>query len=166
MDPTSGTYAFSTPSQTNNAGHGTNSARDSQQQRLHQTQMTGENAFNSYPSNIANGSHPNVEASHHSHDQAPTSSSQPVTNSSTSYIPNTMDSDETAYLYANPLQDEETDDGRIRNQEAGTKIKDAWIYKQIQARQVRFESHLFNCHVFTFCVANDYFFSNTYVHIV
>jgi len=32
--------------------------------------------------------------------------------------------------------DEETEDGRIRNREAATKIRDAWIYKQIRARQV------------------------------
>ena len=51
-------------------------------------------------------------------------------------IPKTMDSNESAYLYANPMKDEETEDGRVRNQEAATKIKDAWIYKQILARQV------------------------------
>jgi hypothetical protein len=33
--------------------------------------------------------------------------------------------------------DEETEDGRIRNREASQKIRDAWIYKQIRARQVR-----------------------------
>ena len=32
--------------------------------------------------------------------------------------------------------DEETEDGRIRNREASQKIRDAWIYKQIRARQV------------------------------
>lgn len=38
---------------------------------------------------------------------------------------------------ANRAGDEETEDGRIRNREAATKIRDAWIYKQIRARRVR-----------------------------
>ena len=43
----------------------------------------------------------------------------------------------TGILVANRAGDEETEDGRIRNREAATKIRDAWIYKQIRARQVR-----------------------------
>jgi hypothetical protein len=39
-------------------------------------------------------------------------------------------------IVANRAGDEETEDGRIRNREAATKIRDAWIYKQIRARQV------------------------------
>lgn len=39
-------------------------------------------------------------------------------------------------IVANRAGDEETEDGRIRNREASTKIRDAWIYKQIRARQV------------------------------
>jgi len=37
--------------------------------------------------------------------------------------------------------DEETEDGRVRNQEAATKIRDAWIYKQIRARQDEFTQY-------------------------
>ena len=37
--------------------------------------------------------------------------------------------------------DEETEDGRIRNREAATKIRDAWIYKQIRARQDEFTQY-------------------------
>lgn len=36
--------------------------------------------------------------------------------------------------------DEETEDGRIRNREAAAKIRDAWIYKQIRARSAEFTS--------------------------
>ena len=39
-------------------------------------------------------------------------------------------------IVASRAGDEETEDGRIRNREAATKIRDAWIYKQIMARQV------------------------------
>ena len=34
--------------------------------------------------------------------------------------------------------DEETEDGRIRNREAMSKIRDTWIYKQVRARQAEF----------------------------
>ena len=44
--------------------------------------------------------------------------------------------DSAGILVANRAGDEETEDGRIRNREAATKIRDAWIYKQIRARQV------------------------------
>lgn len=44
----------------------------------------------------------------------------------------------TGSIVANRAADEEMEDGRIRNREAATKIRDAWIYKQIRARQVRF----------------------------
>lgn len=37
--------------------------------------------------------------------------------------------------------DEETEDGRIRNREAATKIRDAWIYKQIRAHQDEFTQY-------------------------
>lgn len=37
--------------------------------------------------------------------------------------------------------DEETEDGRIRNREASTKIRDAWIYKQVRARQDEFTNY-------------------------
>lgn len=37
--------------------------------------------------------------------------------------------------------DEETEDGRIRNREAATKIRDAWIYQQIRARQDEFTQY-------------------------
>jgi hypothetical protein len=37
--------------------------------------------------------------------------------------------------------DEETEDGRIRNREAATKIRDAWIYKQIRLRQDEFTQY-------------------------
>lgn len=44
--------------------------------------------------------------------------------------------DNAGIIVANRAGDEETEDGRIRNREAATKIRDAWIYKQIRARQV------------------------------
>jgi len=37
--------------------------------------------------------------------------------------------------------DEETEDGKIRNRVAVTKIRDAWIYKQIQAKQNEFTQY-------------------------
>jgi hypothetical protein len=37
--------------------------------------------------------------------------------------------------------DEETEDGRIRNREAVSKIRDAWIYKQVRARQNEFTQY-------------------------
>ena len=43
----------------------------------------------------------------------------------------------TGSIVATRAADEEMEDGRIRNREAATKIRDAWIYKQIRARQVR-----------------------------
>ena len=44
-------------------------------------------------------------------------------------------------LVANRAADEETVDGRIRNREAATKIRDAWIYKQIRSRQDEFTQY-------------------------
>lgn len=37
--------------------------------------------------------------------------------------------------------DIETEDGRISNREAAEKIKDAWMYKQIRARQDEFTQY-------------------------
>ena len=48
---------------------------------------------------------------------------------------------DTSVLIANPALDEETDDGRINNREAAEKIKDAYIYKQIQNRQDEFTQY-------------------------
>ena len=53
-------------------------------------------------------------------------------------------------IVANRAGDEETEDGRIRNREAAAKIRDAWIYKQIRARQVSFM--LFGSLLFISCV--------------
>ena len=50
----------------------------------------------------------------------------------------------TGSIVANRAADEEMEDGRIRNREAATKIRDAWIYKQIRARQVRIDYFLFS----------------------
>jgi len=44
-------------------------------------------------------------------------------------------------IVANRAADEETEDGRIRNREASAKIRDAWIYKQIRARQDEFTQY-------------------------
>jgi len=44
-------------------------------------------------------------------------------------------------IVASRAADEETEDGRIRNREASTKIRDAWIYKQIRARQDEFTQY-------------------------
>ena len=44
-------------------------------------------------------------------------------------------------IVASRAGDEETEDGRIRNREASTKIRDAWIYKQIRARQDEFTQY-------------------------
>jgi hypothetical protein len=37
--------------------------------------------------------------------------------------------------------DEEFEDGRVRNAEAGSKIRDAWIYTQISAREKEFTQY-------------------------
>ena len=37
--------------------------------------------------------------------------------------------------------DEETEDGRIHNREATTKIRNAWIFKQMRARQDEFTQY-------------------------
>lgn len=47
----------------------------------------------------------------------------------------------TGSIVANRAADEEMEDGRIRNREAATKIRDAWIYKQIRARQDEFTQY-------------------------
>ncbi|EJK59912.1 hypothetical protein THAOC_19817 [Thalassiosira oceanica] len=44
-------------------------------------------------------------------------------------------------IVANRTLDEETEDGRIRNREASTKIRDAWIYRQIRARSDEFTQY-------------------------
>ncbi|KAK1734639.1 inositol polyphosphate 5-phosphatase [Skeletonema marinoi] len=44
-------------------------------------------------------------------------------------------------IIADRAGDEETEDGRIRNKEAASKIRDAWIYKQIRARQDEFTTY-------------------------
>ena len=44
-------------------------------------------------------------------------------------------------IVASRAADEETEDGRIRNREASTKIRDAWIYKQIRSRQDEFTQY-------------------------
>ena len=135
MDP-SGTYSFAAPNQ---AAY----SRDAQQQQYsQQNQLNGDNAYN----DGVNGGYSDAVQNN---DNNATSTMLPPTNSLTGGIPQNMDSDETAYLYANPLKDEETDDGRVRNQEAAMKIKDAWIYKQIQARQVGLLLYFFS--KFNFC---------------
>lgn len=48
----------------------------------------------------------------------------------------TSNTGDAGIIVANRAGDEETEDGRIRNREAAAKIRDAWIYKQIRARQV------------------------------
>ena len=47
----------------------------------------------------------------------------------------------TTSIVAPRAADEEMEDGRIRNREAVTKIRDAWIYKQIRARQDEFTQY-------------------------
>uniref|UniRef100_A0A7S2VYZ6 Rho-GAP domain-containing protein n=1 Tax=Eucampia antarctica TaxID=49252 RepID=A0A7S2VYZ6_9STRA len=47
----------------------------------------------------------------------------------------------TTSIVAPRSADEEMEDGRIRNREAVTKIRDAWIYKQIRARQDEFTQY-------------------------
>ena len=51
--------------------------------------------------------------------------------------------------------DEEAEDGRIRNREAVTKIRDLWIYKQIRARQDEFTQYKQVSAVFEYCFVTD-----------
>ncbi len=51
--------------------------------------------------------------------------------------------------------DEEAEDGRIRNREAVTKIRDAWIYKQIRARQDEFTQYKQVSRVFEYDLVKD-----------
>ena len=44
-------------------------------------------------------------------------------------------------ILASRAADVETEDGRISNREASTKIRDAWIYKQIRSRQDEFTQY-------------------------
>lgn len=53
----------------------------------------------------------------------------------------TPQNEKAGIIVANRAADEETEDGRIRNREASTKIRDAWIYKQIRARQDEFTQY-------------------------
>ena len=53
----------------------------------------------------------------------------------------TQSNSNSGIIVASRAADEETEDGRIRNREASTKIRDAWIYKQIRARQDEFTQY-------------------------
>ncbi len=44
-------------------------------------------------------------------------------------------------ILASRAADVETEDGRISNREALTKIRDTWIYKQIRSRQDKFTQY-------------------------
>jgi len=55
--------------------------------------------------------------------------------------PTTSQKAPTDPIIADRAGDEETEDGRIRNKEAASKIRDAWIYKQIRARQDEFTTY-------------------------
>jgi len=46
--------------------------------------------------------------------------------------------------------DEETVDGRVRNKEAVQKIRDTWIYHQVQERKAQF-THFHEASVFLCC---------------
>mmetsp|Transcript_12566 Transcript_12566/g.24530 ORF Transcript_12566/g.24530 Transcript_12566/m.24530 type:complete len:787 (+) Transcript_12566:2-2362(+) len=73
----------------------------------------------------------------------PRSSSSVYTGSVYGYqtAPAQVRRDNAGIIVANRAGDEETEDGRIRNREAATKIRDAWIYKQIRARQDEFTQY-------------------------
>lgn len=127
-----GSYSFANPSQLNNNqtnGYG-NHSRD------------GENDYNNdnYYDDGEDGSVVYSVSDPTNPNDVPNSSVMPPSNGvkppGVGGMPHMTDHDEADHLYANPLKDEETEDGRVRNQEAAMKIKDAWIYKQIQARQV------------------------------
>ncbi len=53
--------------------------------------------------------------------------------------------------------DEELEDGRVRNAEAVTKIRDAWIYTQISARAAEFTQHKNVSEMFALDVMEDLF---------
>eukprot|EP00956_Cyclotella_meneghiniana_P019872 scaffold34547_cov69-Cyclotella_meneghiniana.AAC.4 len=66
----------------------------------------------------------------------------PIQHRSSTTIPRSnADARNDGIIVANRAGDEETEDGRIRNREAATKIRDAWIYKQIRARQDEFTQY-------------------------
>ena len=60
---------------------------------------------------------------------------------------NTKDSNtnNSSEMLTTKTPDMETEDGRISNREAATKIRDAWIYKQIRARQDEFTNYRTVC---------------------
>ena len=55
---------------------------------------------------------------------------------------NTTSTSEPPLRLSGRVPDAETEDGRIRNTEAESKIRDAWIYKQIRNRQDEFVRYI------------------------
>ena len=72
--------------------------------------------------------------------QVPSSRAKPSQKHSTIQNP-TRKQTNSGIIMANKTLDEETEDGRIRNREASTKIRDAWIYRQIRARSDEFTQY-------------------------
>lgn len=80
----------------------------------------------------------NISSSSHSSAIPPT---PPIPSQKAPTTPRSSNANNAGIIVANRAGDEETEDGRIRNREAATKIRDAWIYKQIRARQDEFTQY-------------------------
>ena len=81
----------------------------------------------------------NISSTSHSSYSVP--STPPITSQRSPATPRPSNATNAGIIVANRAGDEETEDGRIRNREAATKIRDAWIYKQIRARQDEFTQY-------------------------
>lgn len=81
----------------------------------------------------------NISSTSHSSYSVP--STPPITSQRSPATPRPSHATNAGIIVANRAGDEETEDGRIRNREAATKIRDAWIYKQIRARQDEFTQY-------------------------
>ncbi|KAL7459593.1 hypothetical protein ACHAWC_011346 [Mediolabrus comicus] len=80
----------------------------------------------------------NISSTSHSSAIPPT---PPIPSQKAPTTPRSSNANNAGIIVANRAGDEETEDGRIRNREAATKIRDAWIYKQIRARQDEFTQY-------------------------
>jgi len=79
----------------------------------------------------------NISSTSHSSAAPPPA---PITSQRAPATPRSSNAD-TGGIVVSRAGDEETEDGRIRNREAAAKIRDAWIYKQIRARQDEFTQY-------------------------
>ena len=82
----------------------------------------------------------NISSTSHSSKAAPPATT-PTSSQRAPATPRSSNANNAGMIVANRAGDEETEDGRIRNREAATIIRDAWIYKQIRARQEEFTQY-------------------------